>query len=344
MRDTESGSPWGCFFKSLRRMPCSSMDWAKPADSYSTPDGKVYLLGPDSVGAGSYGAVHQYVGPPGATPETFCVKTIKDTAHEEVAAFRCLQRVGAADLVVEGALLRTWCMHNRSCAEVGMRLYDMTLHPFTLGGTSMAQAMQLCMLTSAAVGSLWARDMAYCDIKSTNVLCNIDAFGDVTRLVLGDVGGMVDISKSSCDPLGLFSFPPQRAFRSATRQESDGVVEPREGDLVWGLGMLLASLVWGGAWVNSRFSAANIRLAAKKRACTLEEVFETLAAEIRDKMLDDSDRTWHAAMHVAIDAWEEKGVSIESFKVALQVQRPKRRRTSMVLPTTPPRSESRKTV
>ena len=299
---------WRRFFLSLRR-DAPSDDPSEPARFYCTPTGAVYVLNDEElVGRGAYGVVRRYTSTDSsARPVEFCVKLVQDDT-DEVEILQTLHKRGCFEGVVEASVLRC----SDAVAEVGMRLYEGTLQDVAETPSTPAQAERLLEAIALSVLRLWRSTVAYCDIKTNNVLCDFDHKGAPTRIVLGDLGGAVDLS-TGC--VGVFTFPPRRSMSPAPRAGVDGIVEPREQDLVWGLGALLMSLLFGGTWVNSRFSAPSLRATANSRGCMLVDVFCSACDEARKRLLEEEASCCGAearaaarcrqAAELAIAGWEE---------------------------------------
>lgn len=166
---------------------------------------------------------------------------------------------------------------------------------------------------SVNVRAMWSVGVAYCDLKTTNILYRRK--GDVFYAVLGDLGSIVPRrSHDGSYKAGIFTFPPQRAM--------DGIVVPIEADLVWGLGALLLTLMHGTAWVSDRLTGDALRMRCDDDIST---AFSAASAEIR--AVADEMRAMHGgsgvriadALEIAIAAWNgAKEGTLRKFCAAIR--------------------------
>lgn len=320
---------WRSFFKQLSR--CGSSSDESHAQSYvHTSTGARYERRLECVGRGRYGCVVAYdylacaahATPPPGLPDSFCVKRVFHDAHSEVEAISALQPMA------RGCVLAAVLSHdnNNDCAEVGMPLYAGTLCDVMRRSTpSFAASVVLKLATT--VDALWSIGLAYTDIKSSNVLYHESEQG-VIHVLLGDLGSIVPLRAKDGrqPPVGIFTFPPQRAVNECaeTADLDDGVVQPREADVVWSLGALLMAMTLGSEWLVARATGASLRSIAAKYGGDLSKAF----AHVVDDIAHEADvlRTLDGkagmrcanAFDVSVRAWcGLEGATITAFRSAL---------------------------
>lgn len=282
---------WGDFFSEL-----------VPSDSTCSPDsfthrasGTLYHWDAN-LGEGQYGCVASYVtrAERGIVPYRFCIKTIRGDYSEAyaIAALDVLAiQSGPASVsgLVPAFVVSTSC----DTYFVAMPVYDGTLSGIEKLKIDFAHRCVACVLKT--VSNLWAAGLAYCDIKTSNVLRRGDT------VALGDLGSITGVGD-----VGIFTFPPQRAFYDADSRDIDGIVENREQDIVWGIGVLIVSLTAGQDLSNTA-SVESLR----KDPLGLDHAFQEVRSNFlaHAVALDSStpSSTGHRcarAIRVALDAWE----------------------------------------
>ena len=247
---------------------CTREDWesflgclhevlGKPSCYEHATSGVVYTRG-TTLGKGVYGSVNAYTGAP-ACANDFCVKHIEEDASDEVDAVEwvsrqptCVRRAVVESAVLSKTKVRDGNGEVYERADIGMRVYDTSFAKYTEKPGSPAFARAVCVALLSHVQHLWDAGAAYCDMKPQNVLCMVRD-GKI-QLVLGDLGS---IALREGGRRGLFTFPPRRAIRQSKSQ--DGVAVPEERDMVWGIAIIMLSILKGGAWVNSRLCCSAIR-------------------------------------------------------------------------------------
>ena len=314
-------SKWSSFFAELQRGA------GEPAQTYAHASGATYALDAE-VGHGQYGRVYSYLTrsecDPRVLPKAFCVKCVTVDASIEVEAVRALRALTLCNpraggfvpaYVLREHVCRSDCNCESNCkdsnspaAEIAMPLYAGSLGPLA-GKMAVEEAARIVRGVARTVSGLWLAGLAYTDIKVGNVLrCG-------RTCVLGDLGsivprGAVNAALDDEEVIkGIFTFPPRRAL--------DGIVEPREGDMVWSLGTLLMTLVRGVPWTGKLLSVDGF---AKDPV-----LVGAVAGEVRaeaDRLRGYEGRLGARcadALDVAADAWEERqSATLRAFRVALR--------------------------
>lgn len=322
-------TPWRSFFGELLR--CDADDDESHAHCYTHEStGVRYERRADCVGRGQYGCVVAYdfaacathEAPPLGLPHTFCVKRVFREAHSEVTA------IAALSPWVRGCVQATVLSHddNLDCAEVGMPLYAGTLCSLLKRSTPGFAASVLLQLATT-VGALWEAGLAYTDIKSSNVLYHQSKPGSI-HVLLGDLGSIVPLrADDGTQPVGIFTFPPQRSVHERVEAGAldDGVVQPREADVVWSLGALLMAMTLGTEWVVDRVTGCALRSIAAKHGGDLSKAFARVVDDIAHeadvlRTLDGKAGVRCAnAMDVSVGAWYGRdGATISAFTAALR--------------------------
>ena len=326
---------WARFFGSLTRDPQTDGDFGVPAIGYTHPCGAAYCIrdGGD-IGNGGYGCVYVYkvVEPCAGVPEEFCVKCITHDAQAEVYAVRALSALTQMDMTLKGFVPAAVLRENGEFADVGMPLYRRTLSSkkMTIGA-----AMAVVAAVTSVVIRLWDAGLAYTDVKTSNVL-----EANKACVVLCDLGSIVPRrAHDGSYPQGLFTFPPRRSI-DPVYEDEDGVVTPREYDVVWSLGTLLMTLTHGTPFVITRFTGAALRAMAADAShmsarVRLHKACSTVADETRREFeyMRATDGVAGIrcanAINVAIDAWAEKpNATLDAFLSALKGGPPRRRKSS----------------
>ena len=306
---------WYRFFEGLQRDPPEDKDWSSPAIAYThTPSSTRYVMRYPCVGKGQYGCVHAYDAetPPSMDlPCTFCVKFITHDAHAEVAAVDALSALVATNPAARGFVPATVLRHADDVAEVAMPLFAGTLCK-TMRSSTPVFAVAVVLRLATTIDHLWSAGLAYTDIKSSNILYACTKPGACT-VVLGDLGSIaLRRAHDGTRPTGIFTFPPQRSVHGEEGGDDDGVVQPREADIVWSLGTLLMAMTLGTDWIVARITGDALRgiaqakggqLAAAFRA--VEEDLEAEADEMRS-MNGKAGIKCANAFDVAMDAWHER--------------------------------------
>ena len=213
-------------------------------------------------------------------------------------------------------------------ASIAMPLYDGSLADLTKGITlSYQSSLDVCKHVAEGCAALWMMDLAYCDLKTSNILFKKlprkKGMKYPTALVLADIGGIAPMG----DERGMFTFPPQRAvWHGETDPEDaeDGFTLPEERDLVWSIGTLMITLLLGPGWAANRLTGQKLR----DRACrTLEgpltvvdmtPAFDEVCCEILEeadkiKRKGDAAAACALVMHTAVRAWCGESVTIEQL-------------------------------
>ena len=302
------------WFVFLANLGESDARWGCPSSSYThVPSGTVYTVARRRLGKGCYGRVYAYRGAPedSRLPSAFCVKVIAKWARQELAAMEA--RPGGDDGIVEARVLRSAEFRGGVYADVAMRQYQSTIVELTMGSCGSALARSLTVRVSELVQNLWHKGLAYCDIKCANVLW------DDGCVVLGDVGAAVPRGA-----VGMITFPPQRCV--------SGIVCPSEADLVWGLCVLLMSLVFGSNWTNDRYSHVALKGASPSTFVNLcgDAILRAAALAAGD----EADAACGRAILYAVRAWQTNDASIGEFMQSFD-EKP--------APETPPQTKRLKT-
>lgn len=116
------------------------------------------------------------------------------------------------------------------------------------GQLTVTEAAALGAIVARALGTMFREGYAYCDLKPENLL--VVARKGVPHLVFGDLGGLVHTRE-----LGVCTYPPP-AWPTGVN------VPASEATLVWGLGVLVTTLMWGHdtdiACVKGKFTPAEV--------------------------------------------------------------------------------------
>ena len=183
------------------------------------------------------------------------------------------------------------------------------------------------MAITRTVAALWATGFAYTDIKVANLLWS-GTEKALVSVVLGDLGSIVPLWDSDGSrPDGIFTFPPRRAVRhTLPASKEDGVTQPFESDMVWSLGTLLLTLLFGVQWTTANLTAEALRSVAAGEPDGLPGAFAATERVIRGYA--DALRASNCKMEcrvadalgVALRAWEDKSgvvVTLASFYEAI---------------------------
>jgi len=308
---------WDTFFGELRQAPSGLYEHAPSGVTFS-PSG--------TLGQGVYGEVTLFK----ASPEcgaSFCVKRIEEDAADEIAAIEWVNRKpnSVRCAVAECAVLSRWtCRDGRgeeyTCADVGMRAYEGSLGKYTEHPGSPAFARGVCVVLASHVDRLWKAGAAYCDMKPQNVLY---AWNDgKMRVVLGDLGS---IALRGSSQNGLFTFPPRRAMRQSSKH-LDGIAVPEERDMVWGVAIMILSILKGGPWVNARLCCGSIRGSRGGTQAALDRcgaaVLHALAG-LRAKHSPSADMEACAqAVELGLRGWEGGSATLDEMRSLLLVECP----------------------
>lgn len=247
-----------------------------------TSDGEVFVPS-HTIGRGRYGTCFEYVSP----LRSICVKRIPtDRAAGELEAIEILSKVSPN--ARRGCVAASVAGTERGFVYIAMPMMSGDIGKLDLPVAPTA-ALRIVMRLSAILERLWINGLAYCDLKCTNVL-----LGPENSAVFGDLGSIVPTDGST----GLFSFPPRRSMNC----NKDGVCVPRESDLVWGVTMILSSLLLGMRWTSDRFGAQSIRSRAGTNS--LSVAFDRVSRELKAEasLLPPSCET---VILYGIAAWEE---------------------------------------
>jgi len=326
------GSPWYQFFRNIQREPDDDLG---PAAAYlHVPTGARYEIRDTCVGKGQYGCVfaydfwpcHGHETPPLGLPRSFCVKRVHREAHAEVTAIAAIDALVSTRPAVRGFVHAAVLSHDTERAEVAMPLYTGTLCKL-MNESTPAFAASVVLKLSTTVGMLWSAGLAYTDIKTSNVLYH-QSKPDAINVVLGDLGSIVMLrANDGSRPAGIFTFPPQRSVHDVVDEDStdDGVVQPREADVVWSLGALLMAMTLGTDWLVDRITGTALRGIASERGVDLSAAFTIVADDIEHEadvlraLNGKSGVRCADALEVALAAWfGQESATIASFSTALR--------------------------
>ena len=302
---------WENFVSGLRRVPPDA-PFGKLADQYvHIESGAVYEYA-GKIGKGRYGRVDAYRCSATNTPcpNQFAVKSMCGNAEHEILAIHALSAISTvhpkAGGFVQAAILRE---SGDGSADVAMPVYNGDLCAFSNACTSRF-AVRATLSVSMTARALWRSGLAYCDVKTSNVLYH--SKNNENHVVLGDLGSIVlRRSHDGSHATGIFTFPPRRSV------DTCGIVVPIEEDIVWGLGTLLMTLTLGVGWVAHRLTADALQL---RCAGDLEAAFIAADADVRaaaDEMRAEKGAFGVKAANallIALDAWAElESASLTAF-------------------------------
>lgn len=285
---------WEEFVGSLRRVP-EDASFGEPADYYIHSESGAVYENKGEIGKGRYGSVYAYHVADDSRP-AMAVKCIRKGASFEIYAVHSMSAITATRPKARGFIQAALLRESGDAADVAMPMCNGNISKFS-GVCNYRFASDVAHSVATTVRAMWTCGVAYCDIKTTNVLY-VQKDG-IMCVVLGDLGSIVPRrAHDGSFRDGIFTFPPQRAL--------DGIVVPVEGDLVWGIGTLIMTMLLGTDWVASRLTGDALR---ERFHGNLEDAFDASSADIRGRA-EEMRASGNArgarvadALDISVDAW-----------------------------------------